>query len=486
MSKSSQSSLNTNDSSCDLVFGNDDQINALAKLQHVILPNQRFKDEKSIKELRSDPKYLYVTNWLYTCRGFIKLQSEHFDIDLFEIELLNLVYPPPIDESVLFINKLKVSLITTLQNSKMSSLNNFEKIFRMWFGLDTSLKGNEDEDDITEEPLFDNLKIYEKFEILYILISYISQYSLFRTWIDKNNVSMDMLRNTPIYSEVLNKGIIEEYLLFFDSSSLYKRVSNFHSLQIPKKRLQAPSDPESFYEEDQFDVRNVTYELIYRNIYEFSSYLKNLKKKKNSKMNKDISAKISRSSIVDAVFHSEIKKRKVLTNRRKEVQLANLLATRKRSSRLEAKEKQKNEELRLLKIQEEEELKVAAEKRLERRRLARDEQFQGISNSNGITREERLRNRKENSFIATPEPEALFIATSDSEKDALKASDETSIESHTSNMNNQVADQNESALISRTELIWPAQKQHESFNTESESNVEKDTADLVERFSYPT
>ena len=69
------------------------------------------------------------------------------------------------------------------------------------------------------------------------------------------------------------------------------------------------------------------------------------------------------SAIIDTIFNNEIKKRKYLINKRKEIQMVNLLAVRKRSSRLEAK-KQRQEELDR---QREEESKYAAERRFERR-----------------------------------------------------------------------------------------------------------------------
>lgn len=404
-----------------LSYGNEDQINALLKLQPIYMPTNKHTNEEVLDKVRSSYKYLYVVNWLYQCRGYIKLQSEYFDVDLFEIELLNMVYPPPIDESILFINKLKLALISTLQNSKCSSINNFEKIFRLWFGFETPLTGNEDEEDETPEPKFDNLLIEDKFEILFTLISYITQYQNFRNYIDKNNVSSDIIRVSSVYSEEVKMGTSEDYISLFDHTRLYKRTIKFPELSIPKKRKLAPEVPEEFFEPEQFDIESTSFEIISKNIYEFNSFLLDIYGKRKQKKYKTLYSNLADDMVFESIFNAEIKKRKILTNRRKELQLANLLATRKRSSRLEAKEKQRQEELRLLKLQEEEELRVAGEKRLERRRLMKD---QGYSSShdiplstNSLSREERLKLRKltgeSNKTTASPEVVSQTIIKSE-------------------------------------------------------------------------
>ncbi|CAR65702.1 DEHA2D18348p [Debaryomyces hansenii CBS767] len=404
-----------------LSYGNEDQISALLKLQPIYMPTNKHTNEEVLDKVRSSYKYLYVVNWLYQCRGYIKLQSEYFDVDLFEIELLNMVYPPPIDESILFINKLKLALISTLQNSKCSSINNFEKIFRLWFGFETALAGNEDDEDETPEPKFDNLLIEDKFEILFTLISYITQYQNFRNYIDKNNVSSDLIRVQSLYSEEVKAGTTEDYISLFDHTRLYKRTIKFPELSIPKKRKLAPEVPEEFFESEQFDIESTSFEIISKNIYEFNSFLLDIYGKRKQKKYKTLYSSLADDMIFESIFNAEIKKRKILTNRRKELQLANLLATRKRSSRLEAKEKQRQEELRLLKLQEEEELRVAGEKRLERRRMMKDQGFNSNhdipSSTNTLSREERLKLRKltgeSNKTTASPEIESQTIIKSE-------------------------------------------------------------------------
>lgn len=399
-----------------------DQIVALSKLQPVHLPNESANIENDLEhpihQLRTNWKYIYVVNWIYHCRGFVRLQSEYFDIDLLETELLGLVSPPPLDESILFINKLRVALISTVQGSKCSP-NNFENIFRIWFGSKTPLGGrDEDEEEENElvgtegaegaevksepvvtnggqqevyEPRFEQISLQDKFEILYLMIEYISGYPQFRAWIDKNNIPSDMLRWNLLFHENTSAATSEDYLLLFDCTRLYKRTTKYPQLSIPKKRKLAPKDPETHFNDNKFDVVEYKFELITKGIYQYNKYVEELKvkSKRNSKF-KTQYLTLTTNATLETLYIAEIKKRKFITSRKKDLQLANLLATRKRSSRLEAKEKQKQEELRLARIQEEEELRIAAEKRLERRRLARNEQHI----SEGMTREERLRMRR--------------------------------------------------------------------------------------------
>lgn len=395
-----------------------DQIQAFVKLQPIYMPNDQIDDDHPLHALRNSWKYIYVINWLYQCRGYVRLLSEYFDVDLFECELLNMVYPPPIDDSVLFINKLKIALLSTLQGSKCLA-NNFEKIFRIWFGSDTPLKGpeentedtqmeQEEEDQYNEYPTFDSLLIEDKFEILYLLMDYITGYPQFRTFLDKaGTVVSDTLRINPLVSEPIDDHTTESLCLLFDCSRIYKRKVTVPTLVIPKKRKLAPADPESYYEPDQFDIEGtVQYELLAKGLYQIDKYLVDLSKKKNKKAKEQLSA-LKTAANIESLYVAETKKRKFMASRRKELQLSNLLATRKRSSRLEAKEKQRQEELRQARIEEEEELRIAAEKRMERRRLARNEEAIGL----GMTREERLRMRREPT--ETPEAQQLDATIGD-------------------------------------------------------------------------
>lgn len=396
-----------------LSYGSAEKIQTLMKLHPIYMPNTVLSNEKELNEVRSSYNYVYVMTWLSNYRGFVRLQSELFDVDLFEIEMLNIVNPPPVDDSVLFINKLKLALISALQNAKCSSINNFENIFRLWFGYDTPLRGRE----ITEEeeekeqenqedelsPKFDSLSFKDKIEILYLLMSYISLYHTFRSYADRSNFSPDLMRFTPIFSENgTQNGSTVDYILAFDGTRLYKRVIEYPELLIPKKRKDAPTNPEEEIAPEQFDVKLVKFELVCKNIYELDEFLVKLYPNRKVKKNKILYSELANDEVIEGILSTEIKKRKFISSRRKELQLANLLATRKRSSRLEAKEKQKQEELELLKAKEAEELKMAAQRRSERRHLLRRTETTAPPSytSSNLTREERLKLRKLNNELS--------------------------------------------------------------------------------------
>ncbi|KAG7193325.1 uncharacterized protein KQ657_000741 [Scheffersomyces spartinae] len=382
---------------------NNEEITQLQKLHPIHLPNT---SDTSIN--RNGTDYVYVINWLYQCRGFVKLQSEYFDVDLFEMELLDSSHSSDIN---VFSNRLRLNLISTLQSSKLSSLANFEAIFRLWFGIDTPLGGidEEDENDINGGdvnvvkvdtgtgplPTFNSLNINDKFTILAIIMRYISDYLAFRTFIDKSGLSVEQLRITPFFIHTSAPGTVEEYYHLFDNTRLYKRTIKHSPVTIPRKRSETKGS--STY---NFDVVSIAFELFYNDIYEFNEYYKNNVVKSKTKLARAIGSQLK--SHLDQMFQLELKKRKVLAARRKELQMATLLATRKRSSRLEAKEmKRQEEEDERLKLQEEE-LKIAGLRRLEKRRLLQEKlEQEKVQNS----REHRLKLRQAQSTQQTPEPE---------------------------------------------------------------------------------
>ena len=427
-----------------LSIGDEEQISNLQKLQPTLLANQTAYETPDLQKLRTSFKYLYVMNWLYNYRGYLKLQSDYFDVDLFELELMQF-FPPSnhllnseeaTQRSESLVNKLKLALISIVQGSKLSSINNFEKIFRLWFGIDTPLGGEDEEEEedvvvnsrqlIDPNITFDQLSITAKFEIFYILISHITNYQNFRNWIDRNNLSLESLRMNPIFTESAKSGpsLITlktqttlvtlkspssqtqgqvDYFLLFENNRLYKRSVLFPSLAIPKKRKLAPEFPDEFFAREQFDIDpEIKFELIFKNVYEFDEYLKEISTDKSAKT---LYTKLSKASLIDSIFSNELKKRKFIVNKRKEQQLVSLLATRKRSSRLEAKEKQRQDELREQQEQEDFEFKLASEKRMERRRKVK-EQMGILDYGHGMSRDDRLKMRKLglNGGVVVPQP----------------------------------------------------------------------------------
>lgn len=381
-----------------LSYGTNEQVQTLSKLHPIYISHENLPLFEKLKTLRNDYRYLYVINWIYNYRGYLKLQSEYFDVDLFEMELLGLVNPPPIDENALFIGKLKAALTNSLQTSKSAKVNDFEEAFRLWFGFETILGADPENEDGLPSKTFETLSIEGMFDVLFTIIRFISLYSQFRSYLSKCNLPLEELRVDPVFSKA-NRGThsTKRYILLFDRTRLYEMTSHYPELVIPKKRSLSPNVPEEAFKAEQFDVTSIEFQLISSNIYEFNDYLVELYGKRKNKEMKKLYSALTAQATFESIFEAEIRKRKYLTNRRKEVQLANLLATRKRSSRLEAKQKQRQEELEQLRLQEEEEMRNAPERRLQRRRMIRSNQdSQALPVNTMMTRGERLKLRKLN------------------------------------------------------------------------------------------
>ncbi|KAM9939467.1 hypothetical protein OXX80_001034 [Metschnikowia pulcherrima] len=401
-----------------LRIGTADEIAALAKLSPVVLPNdalvtnlqQNHPNEPRWRRFRNDPNYIYVLNWMFQCRGYIKLASEHFDTDLFEMELFELVQPPPVDDMVLVINKAKLALISKVHGKKVSSLSMFESLFRVYFGSDTPLSGPTEEEEAESHqsvvtsiyPSFNDLYVDEKLSVLATLITEVSQYQDFREYIDKVKLSPEDLRLTSVARfPTGDKQRAEEYFSLFDGTALYKRVISAPEFIIPKKRKSAPPHPELHYPEDSFDISSIEFELVYKDIYGFNSFLLDSFKGKKLKINKAIVDYIYTESYISNMFSYEIKKRKIISGRRKEFEMGRLLATRKRSSRIEAKERQKNLEEQERKAQEAEDLKHATTRRSQRAQNLQEQKMR-MDFTAGLSRGERLNLRKKGEESATP------------------------------------------------------------------------------------
>lgn len=414
-----------------LKVGSAEEIASLAKLNPVILPNdtlvaslqESHPEDARWRLFRNDANYLYVVNWLFQCRGYIRLASEHFDTDLFEIELFELVNPPPVDDMALLINKVKLALISKVHGKKVLSLAMFETLFRVYFGNQTPLSGPaEDEtgDDVvvsesSKYPSFDNLFIDEKLSILSMLITEVSLYPEFRDYIDKAKILPESLRLTSVTKIATRDSFRgEEYLLLFDGTALYKRTVSAPELVIPKKRKLAPENPELHYPEDVFDIasESIHFELIYKDIYGLDLFVKDLLKNKKLKTNKAILDVITGTQYVSNVYSYEIRKRKIISGRKKEFEMARLLATRKRSSRIEAKEKQKHLEEQERKAQEMEDLKYATSRRSQRAQNQYEQRIK-MDYTAGLSRGERLGLRKEKVDSELPADEVQTGENSD-------------------------------------------------------------------------
>lgn len=382
-----------------LKLGAGEKTAALAKLTPVKMPNETivedlqksYPDDKRWRKFRADPDYIFVMQWILQCRGYVKLALEHFDTDTFEMDLFGQV---PDDEETLLLSRLRVSLLLKIHGKK-ALLAQFEPLFRVYFGSDTPLKGPKNNDDFAAPglPKFDDLFIDEKFNILALLMAEVSLYQDFRDFIDKNKLPPMLLRPESLWREA--KGaVVEEFIVVFDGTAGYKRTTKAKELLVPKKRDEAPTDPDSELGPRPFDL-TVTYEPIFRDIYQLDAVVAELLAKKTKK-NRTILDVLKHPDFVENMFAVETKKRRIIHHRRKETEMARLLATRKRSLRLEAKEKIKAIEEQERKTQELEDLQYAVMRRSSRNtRLTPTT----MDYSGGVTREERLRKRLE----STPE-----------------------------------------------------------------------------------
>lgn len=365
-----------------------------------------YPKEKRWRDFRNDPNYIYVLQWIAQCRGYVKLALEHFDVDLFEMELFALVQPPPIDDLALLSNRLRLALLLKIHGKKIPLLGLFEPLFRVYFGSETPLKGPNEEEETdfaaADWPLFDDLFIDEKFQVLALLILEVSMYQDFREFIDKNKLSAAVLRPESVFREAKGASV-EEYIVVFDGTACYKRTTKTVELQVPKKRSLAPADPDEALGARPFDVSVVNYEAVFRNIYQLDAFITELSGKKNKK-NKTLLDVVKKPDFVENLFTFETKKRRIIHHRRKESEMARLLATRKRSSRLEAKEKQRYHEEQERKAQELEDLQYAVMRRSSHRTRNRFTDPVPMDYTGGITREERLKKRLEGTPDVSEEP----------------------------------------------------------------------------------
>lgn len=411
-----------------LRIGTQEEKAILSRLLPTVSPNdqtvqilqQSYPKDKRWREFRNDYRYIYVVQWMYQCRGYIKLGGEHFDVDLFEIELFNLVSPPPIDDLSLLLHKMRLALINRVHGKKAESLALFEPLFRRYFGNETPLGAAQDLEDETlqAETLFEDLYIDEKIDVLFTLIFKVTQYADFREYLERNKIAPEFARATVLFRgiEPKQRSKLEDYLLTFDDTAMYKRTMVVPPLDIPAKRKLSPEDPEEAFGEDAFDAKSIKYELIYKDIYSLDAFIEELKEFRNYKKNRLLLEVIKKPAAISNVFDYEIQKRRILMSRRKENEMARLLADRKKSSRLEAKQKQRVEEEQAKKLKELKELLYTTSRRSQRNYNILENKIKSDFTA-GLSRQERLKLRKGTStFEELPPdwpngPPAIFSRT---------------------------------------------------------------------------
>lgn len=462
----------------DLHIGKPDERSALSKVYPLSLPNDELVEhlqqtrpkDKRWWEFRNDYRYIYVVNWMYQCRGYLKLANEHFDVDLFEIELFNLVNPPPLDDLSLILHKARLALISKVHGKKAESLALFEPLYRVYFGTNSPLGGltESEEADVTDTaaltakqsadlPTFDDLYIDEKIDILYDLMYEVSLYSDFRDYVEKHVTHLDYARPLVLFhgKDPKRPGFLEDYILVFDGTAMFKRTVVFPPMEIPKKRLLSPQNPDEEFGESAFDAKKITYELVYKDIFTLDALIEELKVHRNYKKNRLLLEVIKKPAAISNVFSYEIQKRRILMSRRKENEMAHLLATRKKSSRLEAKQKQRHEEEQERKLQELEELKYATTRRSQRNYNYLENKIKSDFTA-GLSREERLKLRK------GPVPDVVALenglleaelSCKDTEYDTMKLEEEPAKDLHAEVLNEPPAEEIEAASCRNNETF---------------------------------
>lgn len=361
----------------ELTIGDPEDIAALAKQAPARPLNDTFVEslrkqhpqDERWSTFRSSNQYVYVMSWMYQCRTYAKLGNEWFDTDLFEVELFNLTHPQPIDDMNLLVNRVRHHLLLRIHGKKLASLALFDPLFRMYFGSDTPMGGPVGDDEDFALPKyrgFDSLYIDEKIDILYRLMTECAYYADFRDHLERSKAEPDLLRPFCIFQQHDKKtATTEEYLFLYEGTALYKRIITYPELVVPHKRSESAPYPETAYPAEAFDVESVRYELIFRDVFGLDAYVRELKEHPKLKKNRALLEVLQHPENVAHVYSCELRKRRFLANRRRDYEVRQVLAVRKRSTRIEAKERQVEEEQRQEKVKQldQEDIRVAARRR---------------------------------------------------------------------------------------------------------------------------
>ncbi|ODV98392.1 hypothetical protein PACTADRAFT_48166 [Pachysolen tannophilus NRRL Y-2460] len=200
----------------------------------------------------------------------------------------------------------------------------------------------------------------------------------------------------PILTLTSNKksNLREEYFILPDSRLYYKELE-FPKLIIPKsrkeffKKINKSGNPPLSIDEIYNNIEPILkkFKCLATNIYEFDSFI--------SKHSKSSQLYRSLKPHYEKVAENDLKRRRAELSRQKQIKIQNMLQHRKRSSRLEEKQKkrQEDEEIRL----KEEEImrQEAASIRAAKRMKLKENEYLSRENSLGaISREERYKRKQ--------------------------------------------------------------------------------------------
>lgn len=410
---------------------------SLSKLVPEDIKNQLLKTPKflmiehqnhasTLSSLRNNFKYSFVVQWIYLLKHVIKL-ADAFDVENFEEELLGIAPPT-------FLNSLKSKLILFLKNQKIVSIDMefdffVDQIYKDYNllelnGLEPENAGGHDDngnenkdganylndndgdgdgdDDDDDSPVitYSKLPLSEKIDVLYNLIKLANtkSYSNFRKTVDKFEKPQFDLKITPIYETV--KGNTKEEYIILQDARVYRRKWEFSKLEIPVEKSEYNEKVKNPYTDlAKLSPKLVEWTCLTTGIYQYDNYIKDLRKSFGKKTSSDEYA-LSQAleANIDFIIQHDLKKRKQSAQRKREIEMQMLMANRKRSSRLEEKERRKKEE-EAVRMKELEVLKQqAAEMRAAKRQKLKESMYS--TNNDGeintaLSREERLRKRHE-------------------------------------------------------------------------------------------
>ncbi|GME99685.1 unnamed protein product [[Candida] boidinii] len=336
-----------------------------------------------LSEIRNSIDYCYLVQWLYLFRSLFKLSNEGFDVENFEEEILGIASP-------IFLNKFKIGLIQFFTNHKIivNSEIDFEFNEMIKYVLSSNeLFSNENENGelITDEyklETFDynTLPLIKQLQILNLLVKKCNvKNDNIRKLVDKFNKPHEDTRLVPVFEKISNKAktITKEQYFVLEDCRLYYKKTEFGEFKIPKNRTEFNKkikDTATYF--NDYEPVISEFKILTCGIYEFDNYLNELKKKAGKKSTSDEYKLLTElKPFIEKVLNHDLKKRKQASLRKREIQMQSLLANRKRSSRLEEKEKRKlEEEKERLELEEQYKLEAASIRAAKRMKL-KDEMY---------------------------------------------------------------------------------------------------------------
>ncbi|GME83667.1 unnamed protein product [Ambrosiozyma monospora] len=341
--------------------------------------------------IRNNHKYTFIVQWLYLLKHVIKLQDA-FEVGNWEEELVGIATP-------VFFNNLKIKLIQYLNGYKMTPelvrvefTEQLNKILGRHHAsqfqngvekgqLEESQVNEEEEDNYID---YESLELNEQLNVIYDLVQLANHKSIdnLRKNVDKHEKPQEEMKLEPVFVVDSPNGIREEWFVPEDGRLYYKKTQ-FQKMEIPKKRKECNEkiqDPLAYFPD--IDPVLLEWSCLTVGIYQFDEFLADLKKKAGKKTTSQeykLYSKLAHE--YGKVLAQDMKKRKEALARKRQIEMQALMANRKRSSRLEAKERQRQEEEERRQEEEERRREQAAELRLAKRQKMKEQMYQNATAS---------------------------------------------------------------------------------------------------------